>query len=508
MAGAPIVHNGTGAEWKEKMMRARTGLLAIGGAIVLTVGGGTAYATIAASPVSSGVITGCYTNAEINGSHVFVLQDAGTSCPTGSTAISWNQTGPAGSQGPQGIQGPPGPAGVSGATGPAGASVLTSPAFPPNPCISGNTDIDLANGDVYSCSASVWSPTGSSLQGPPGTNGTNGTNGNTVLNGTGPPSSTVGNNGDFYVDTAADVLYGPKSGGAWPMPGTSLIGPAGAAGPTGAAGAMGPQGVAGPQGPPGPAGTSSIDALDGTVCNTASSNAGTLNVSYGSNGSVTITCTPTTLYTLSVSIATGDGNDTVVSNPAGIDCNPSAADSVCSAEFPAGYSVTLTAEPDTDSVAGNLDVLAGWGDQSGCVVRVNEPGLERGTPAITTCTVTMSSDQSVSASFSGQMGVQLDTNYTVDLGIHVNGIDQPSQPPSISGVFTYVVPYGDVMEIESPPADTATFNGAACNASADPSAVVTSDSCEFTMFPGADSLGGSYGNPGPANGTEVVIPAS
>ena len=35
-------------------------------------------------------------NAELNGSHVFVLQDAGTSCPKGTTAISWNAQGPTG----------------------------------------------------------------------------------------------------------------------------------------------------------------------------------------------------------------------------------------------------------------------------------------------------------------------------------------------------------------------------------------------------------------------------
>jgi len=40
---------------------------------------------------SSGVIHGCYTNTALNGSHVFVLQDAGTNCPRGTTPISWNQ---------------------------------------------------------------------------------------------------------------------------------------------------------------------------------------------------------------------------------------------------------------------------------------------------------------------------------------------------------------------------------------------------------------------------------
>lgn len=54
------------------------------------------------------------------------------------------------------------------------------------------------------------------IQGVPGANGTNGTDGNTVLNGTGAPTSGVGVNGDFYIDTSVYVLYGPKAAGAWP----------------------------------------------------------------------------------------------------------------------------------------------------------------------------------------------------------------------------------------------------------------------------------------------------
>jgi hypothetical protein len=79
--------------------------------LVLGTGSTAAYATLAGGPVdSSGVIHGCWTNAAINGTHVFVLQDAGTTCPKGTTAISWNQ------QGQQGPSAPPGP----GPAGPAG----------------------------------------------------------------------------------------------------------------------------------------------------------------------------------------------------------------------------------------------------------------------------------------------------------------------------------------------------------------------------------------------------
>jgi hypothetical protein len=68
---------------------------------------------------------------------------------------------------------------------------------------------------------------------------------NTILNGVGAPSDAIGNDGDFYIDTAAEVLYGPKANGHWPATGIPLVGPTG---PTSATGATGPRG---PQGPPG-----------------------------------------------------------------------------------------------------------------------------------------------------------------------------------------------------------------------------------------------------------------
>ncbi len=56
---------------------------------------------------------------------------------------------------------------------------------------------------------------------------------NTILHGTGAPASTTGNNGDFYLDTNAQVLYGPKASGAWPTPGTALTAGAPTWGPSG-----------------------------------------------------------------------------------------------------------------------------------------------------------------------------------------------------------------------------------------------------------------------------------
>src|SRR5215475_8757479 len=53
---------------------------------------------------------------------------------------------------------------------------------------------------------------------------------NTILNGVGAPAPGIGNNGDFYIDTGNNVIYGPKTGGVWGT-GTSLVGPAGPPGP-------------------------------------------------------------------------------------------------------------------------------------------------------------------------------------------------------------------------------------------------------------------------------------
>ncbi len=110
----------------------------VAGAATLMLAGGTAVATAAvmssASPVSgSGVIDGCWTNAAINGSHVIVLQDQGTSCPRGTTAISWNESGPSGPAGPAGPAGPTGPAGAAGSAGPAGPTGPAGAAGPAGP---------------------------------------------------------------------------------------------------------------------------------------------------------------------------------------------------------------------------------------------------------------------------------------------------------------------------------------------------------------------------------------
>jgi hypothetical protein len=89
---------------------------------------------------------------------------------------------------------------------------------------------------------------------------------NTILNGKGAPKSSLGNNGDFYIDTRSLLIYGPKAKGKWPTP-QSIQGPTGPSGsdgrngsdgktisPTNVNSVVGPQGIQGATGPVGPQG--------------------------------------------------------------------------------------------------------------------------------------------------------------------------------------------------------------------------------------------------------------
>jgi hypothetical protein len=155
----------------------------------------------------------------------------------------------------------PGPPGPAGATGPAGVGAAwRQGAGVPGAGVGINGDfyLNTSNGDIYGPKAAgAWGAVVFNIaqgqQGPAGPAGAAGVDGRTLLSGTSAPGAGVGANGDFFINTAASIIYGPKAGGTWPV-GVSLIGPAGATGATGAtgpAGAAGPAGATGPQGPQG-----------------------------------------------------------------------------------------------------------------------------------------------------------------------------------------------------------------------------------------------------------------
>ena len=123
---------------------------------------------------------------------------------------------------------------------------------------------------------------------------------------------------------------------------------------------------------------------------------------------------PTTLETLTATVSGGDGNDTVVSSPAGIDCGPGLASPACAAPFPIGYSVTLPAQPD-----GSDDFL-GW--SGGC----------SGTS--TSCTVTMSSAASVTATFGAQQTLKFSVANNSTNGHESVTVGRASNPTALGAI--------------------------------------------------------------------------
>jgi hypothetical protein len=87
--------------------------------------------------------------------------------------------------------------------------------------------------------------------GPIGPAGPEGPHGNTIHYDARDPLPGDGLPGDSWINTATNMLFGPKSlAGTWPA-GISLIGPQGIQGPQGIIGPQGPQGIQGIQGIPG-----------------------------------------------------------------------------------------------------------------------------------------------------------------------------------------------------------------------------------------------------------------
>ncbi len=164
--------------------------------------------------------------------------------------------GPVGETGPQGCEGPVGEPGVAGPAGPQGTpgadgKTILNGSGPPAADLGEDGDfyIDTSSEEIYGPKTKDGWGVGTSAIGPEGPQGEAGTAGKSVLSGSGAPAESLGTDGDFYIDTSTNQIYGPKASGAWGTP-VNLVGPQG---PTGATGPEGPQGD---QGPPG------VDAAD------------------------------------------------------------------------------------------------------------------------------------------------------------------------------------------------------------------------------------------------------
>ena len=99
-------------------------------------------------------------------------------------------------------------------------------------------------------------------QGPSGSVGPAGT---LVRSGSSAPTSSDGNNGDWWIETTNSRLYGPKASGSWPSSYVSLIGPIGSTGSTGPQGDTGQQGPTGSTGPEGPQGSTGAQGPQGNT---------------------------------------------------------------------------------------------------------------------------------------------------------------------------------------------------------------------------------------------------
>jgi hypothetical protein len=180
----------------------------IAGATVAAVAAGGSAAALATDSAPANVYQGCLQHSVRALYNVQLNPASPPKCLPQDTLISWNQTGPKGDTGPQGPQGETGPAGMPGPKGD------TGPAGMPGP-----------KGDA-------------------GPAGPAGADGKTVLSGAGAPTENQGSNGDFYIDTSANSIYGPKTDGGWGSA-TSLVGPKGDKGDVGAPGPQGARGASG-----------------------------------------------------------------------------------------------------------------------------------------------------------------------------------------------------------------------------------------------------------------------
>jgi hypothetical protein len=246
------------------------------------------------------------------------------------------------------------------------------------------------------------------------------------------------------------------------------VGPAGPQGEPGAPGPEGPQGPAGPTGATGPqgpagAGVASFDDLEGTTCRVGAPQEGVLEISYGDGGAVTLTCRPTVLQPLTVTLA-GSGSGTVTSTPAGIDCGTD-----CTESYEPGTVVQLHATPASQTF------FTGWS------------GACTGTGG---CTVTMDDVRDVTATFTQGMTLQVEVVNVSGGSFDLSGTNQVTGPNGFTcdqtgrgrTVCSVVVPVGVPVTFTAEPDPDDPFVGwsGACTAA--------TLQCTFTPQPGPASL--------------------
>lgn len=165
-----------------------------------------------------------------------------------------------------------------------------------------------SGGQVLGWDGSSWVP----AAGVTGPTGSPGVDAPKILSGTTGPVSGYGRNGDFFLDTSAGVLYGPRTNGAW---GAGLQLQTGQAGPTGPAGvgSTGPASTApGPTGSTGPSGERGHTGPASTVTGPQGNVGPTGPTGFGATGAVG----PATSLSIGV-VTSGSVPSATLTGPAG-----------------------------------------------------------------------------------------------------------------------------------------------------------------------------------------------
>jgi hypothetical protein len=101
-----------------KFASLRVGAVIVSGAALTVLGAGGVASANGSPATTSGTIKACY-KTTTSPSTIKRIPGSST-CPSGNSTLTWNQSGPRGPQGPAGSQGPAGPQGPAGSQGPTG----------------------------------------------------------------------------------------------------------------------------------------------------------------------------------------------------------------------------------------------------------------------------------------------------------------------------------------------------------------------------------------------------
>jgi len=129
---------------------------------------------------------------------------------------SCGKDGAVGPAGPAGTAGANGATGAVGATGADGTKIYSGTGTPAATLgATGDFYLDVSNSNFYGPKTSSGWGAATSLK---GATGATGAAGSKIYSGATAPASSLGKDGDYYLNSANYLFYGPKAGGAWPSP--------------------------------------------------------------------------------------------------------------------------------------------------------------------------------------------------------------------------------------------------------------------------------------------------